>query len=316
MGVFNSADSLPATLDSVLSQAGIELELIAIDDGSTDDSGRILSSYAARDPRLVVLRQENRGLTASLIRGCAIAKGEFIARQDAGGDLSFPGRFAHQVAWLRSQPETVMTACGAQILGPEGEPLYEIRQSGRELHDQLRATSLEGLRGPSHHGAVMFRKCAYARVGGYRSHFRVAQDLDLWSRMVEIGLCLATPEILYEARLSKGSISHLSLKQQVRARRAIFMCAKARTAGCDESLILEGLRDIPTRSRGIVFERMQDARFYYFVGNLLRKREGQHANAYFRRALFRWPLHARAWFGFLRSLPPPSAGCSKRRNAA
>src|SRR5262245_55402880 len=118
MSVFNSAATLPATLDSILSQEGVDFEFIAINDGSTDDSGQILLAYAAQDPRFIVLHQENRGLTHALIRGCALARGEFIARQDAGGDISLPGRFQRQLAYFSSCPGVVMVSCGTRYIGP------------------------------------------------------------------------------------------------------------------------------------------------------------------------------------------------------
>lgn len=312
VGVFNSVNTLPTTLDSILSQEGIDLEVVVVDDGSFDGSGDILRDYAARDRRLDVLKQENMGLTRALIRGCEVARGEFIGRQDAGGDTSLPGRFAHQIAFLRSHAETVMTACGTRFIGPEGELLYAVCHSGRELHDQLRATSFGRLRGPSHHGAVMFRKDAYRRVGGYRDAFRVAQDLDLWSRMAETGLCLATPNILYQARLTKESISSLNQREQMRAARAILLCAEARREGREESFILERLRGVKVKKRSAMTGRMQEARFYYFVGSMLRERESHHAAAYFLRALFSWPLYPRAWFRFLRSFLRANAGRPKR----
>jgi glycosyltransferase involved in cell wall biosynthesis len=297
VGVFNSVNTLPATLDSILSQEGIDLEVVVVDDGSFDGSGDILRDYAARDRRLDVLKQKNMGLTRALIRGCEVARGEFIA---------------HQIAFLRSQAETVMTACGTQFIGPEGELLYAVCHSGRELHDQLRATSFGRLRGPSHHGAVMFRKDAYRRVGGYRDAFRVAQDLDLWSRMAEAGLCLATPNIFYQARLTKESISSLNQTEQRRAARAILLCAEARREGHEESFILERLRGVKVKKRSALTGRMQEARFYYFVGSMLREREGHHAAAYFLRALFCWPLYPRAWFRFLRSFLRTNAERPKR----
>ncbi len=73
MGVYNDARHLRAALDSVLSQQGVELELIAVDDGSTDESPAILAEAAARDPRVRVVVQENAGLTRALIRGCSLA---------------------------------------------------------------------------------------------------------------------------------------------------------------------------------------------------------------------------------------------------
>src|SRR5258708_9087954 len=96
MGVYNAGGTLRETLDSILTQEEADFELIAVDDGSTDGCGALLDEYAARDRRLRVLHQDNRGLTRSLITGCAAAAGRFIARQDAG-DLSPPRRFTmHQ----------------------------------------------------------------------------------------------------------------------------------------------------------------------------------------------------------------------------
>src|SRR5262245_38361435 len=137
MSVFNSAPTLAATLDSVLTQEGVDLEFIVIDDGSTDDSGAILEAYATQDPRLIVLHQNNRGLTSSLVRGCALAQGEFIARQDAGGDISLPGRLERQLAYFSSCPGVVMVSCGTRFIGPAGEILYDVIQRGAELTRNL-----------------------------------------------------------------------------------------------------------------------------------------------------------------------------------
>jgi glycosyltransferase involved in cell wall biosynthesis len=306
MSVFNSALTLATTLESILNQEDVDLELVVIDDGSTDGSGEILSNYATLDRRLVVVDQENKGLTASLIRGCALARGEFIARQDAGGDVSLPGRFAHQISFLRAHPEAVMTACGTRVKDPEGETLYQICQHGQELQARLEETSRGGFAGPSHHGAVMFRKSAYERAGGYRDAFIVAQDIDLWSRMIEIGFCLATSDIFYESTLTKGSISQLHRGQQSKATEIVQLCMKARKEGRDDSEILDGI-DIPPIYRGALSRRIQDARFYYFVGNMHRKKNNHRARTYYLEALACFPLYLRAWLGFLRSFGRSSA---------
>jgi glycosyltransferase involved in cell wall biosynthesis len=85
--VYNGAFCLAKTLDSILSQEGVEFEFIVVNDGSSDKSGQILNDYAQRDSRLRIIHQENTGLTRALIRGCDAVRGEFIARQDAG-DIS------------------------------------------------------------------------------------------------------------------------------------------------------------------------------------------------------------------------------------
>ena len=201
MSVYNAASSLAATVDSILSQDGVELEFIVVNDGSIDETGKILDDYARCDPRVRVIHQENTGLTRALIRGCGAARGEFIARQDAG-DLALGGRLAAQRDVLRNDPRTVMTACGARYIGPGSEFLYEVCQYGDELQAGLMHVDVARFYGPSHHSSVMFRREAYERVGGYRAHLEVAQDLDLWIRLAELGMCWAMPEVLCE--VSKG----------------------------------------------------------------------------------------------------------------
>ena len=128
MGVRNGGAALPPTLDSVLSQLGVALELIVVDDGSEDDTLNTLDRYAARDPRVRILRRPHAGLTRALIAGCDAARGDLIARQDVG-DVSLPGRLDAQVRLLRGAPGAVMVSCATRFLGPRGEVLYEVRAS-------------------------------------------------------------------------------------------------------------------------------------------------------------------------------------------
>src|SRR5262249_30197854 len=159
----------------------------------------------------------------------------------------------------------------------KGELLYEICQTGDELNRALRATFLGRLGGPSHHGAVVFCKRAYERVGGYRSAFRVAQDLDLWTRLAEVGECLAMPDVLYEARLTYGSITHLNRQQQKRTAEIIVRCIQARREGCDEAQLLDDVKGIQS-SRGWLFKRVRDAALNYFIGSMLRTRQPRRAH--------------------------------------
>ena len=184
----------------------------------------------------------------------------------------------------------------------QGKPLYEIRQNGHELTKLLHPASLKHIGGPSHHGAVMFRKSAYERVGGYRGAFKVAQDLDLWTRLVEVGDCLATPEVLYETRVSYGSITQLNRVQQLQTTQVILRCCEARREGRDETEILEDVKAIKDPTRGWLFDRARDAGFYYFMGSMLRTTEPRRAYTYFLRALACLPVFPRAWLGLLRLL--------------
>ena len=200
MGVYDGAAHLRETMDSVLSQKGVALELVVVDDGSSDATPAILEFYASQDARVRIRRQGRLGLTRALIAGCAAARAPVIARQDCG-DVSLPGRFAWQLARLRSSPGASLVSAGAEFFGPRGEWLYAVQDTDATLEAGLSRTSPATTRGPSHHGATMFSRAAYRAVGGYRAAFAVAQDLDLWMRLWEQGCVLAVPEILYRARL-------------------------------------------------------------------------------------------------------------------
>ena len=107
MGVYNGAANLRDTVQSVLSQEGVDLEFVIVDDGSTDSTPVLLEEVARTDRRVRVARQSNLGLTRALIRGCAEARGEFIARQDCG-DLSLPGRLLTQIRTMESHPDATL----------------------------------------------------------------------------------------------------------------------------------------------------------------------------------------------------------------
>ena len=287
MSVYNDAQRITTTLASMLSQKGASFEFIVIDDGSTDETGRILDAHARQDSRLHVVHQENTGLTRALIRGCALARGKYIARQDGGGDVSLPDRLNLQAKLLESQPEVVMTSCGTRFMGPEGEKLYEVAQSGDELQHGLQGLTVSSILGPSHHGSTAFRKSAYLKVGGYRVQFGTGQDLDLWTRLAEIGQCSAIPQVLYHAQLTPGSISATKRIDQIKATRVIINCANQRRLGLDDEVILD--KHQRSSHHRLSWWRdltgLNEAQFHYFIGCMLRKRDPSKAKVYYKRSL-------------------------------
>jgi glycosyltransferase involved in cell wall biosynthesis len=284
-------------MDSILSQEGVELEFITVNDGSTDQTGKILDDYALRDRRVRVIHQTNTGLTRALIRGCAAARGEFIARQDAG-DVSLAGRLALQLTVFRNNSHVVMTSCGTRLVGPDREFLYEVRQVGDELHRGLQHLDVDCVTGPSSHTSVMFRRETFEKVGGYRAHFSVAQDLDLWMRLSEEGVCWAIPQVLCEHHLRKNSISATRRAEQLHATKLLVRCAAARRSGQDDSeLVARFTRK--KRWRELLCwspQKLQEARFYYFIGAVLREHEPEKAELYFWRAINAWFAYPKAWW--------------------
>jgi glycosyltransferase involved in cell wall biosynthesis len=299
MSVYNGADFLDRTLDSILGQTGVDLEFVVVNDGSTDGTAEVLDHRSAKDPRLVVLHQVNTGLTIALQRGCEKARGRYIARQDAGGDISLPGRLQRQLELLDSRPEAVMVSCGTRFVGPEAQLLFDVVQNDSELKKGLGTLSIPGIRGPSHHGSTMFTRQAYEQVGGYRPGYVVAQDMDLWLRLFELGACLAMPEVLYQARVASGTISSRLQGRQVAYGMAAIEAARSRRQG-------QGEPPFPLSRNswahvGLRADPHEVSAMHYFLGSCLMHHDRSEARKHFWLALKHRPLHLKAWMRAVRS---------------
>ncbi|MFN3629577.1 MAG: glycosyltransferase family 2 protein [Casimicrobiaceae bacterium] len=299
MSVYNGAAALPRTLESVLTQTGVDFEFIVIDDGSTDGSGAILDDWAARDPRLRVIHQHNTGLTRALIRGCAEARGAFIARQDCG-DVSLPGRLAAQAERLREISDLAFVSCAVRYVfwrAAECIELYVADCDSTSLHPSsiIDLTQPHGVRfGPNHHGSVMFRRATYLHVGGYRADFYYGQDWDLWYRLGEVGLYACLPGTLYEASLSPGDISLESGTRQ----RAIGACSlralRLRQRGKSESDVLAQARSFHPSKLGKTRRNRAGAAEYFIAECLRRRGKIRLAKELFIECLTKNPLHIKA----------------------
>lgn len=299
MSVCNGARYLARALESILTQEGVSFEFLVIDDGSTDGTSDILAAHAAGDQRFRIIRQENRGLTQSLIRGCREAKGKFVARQDAD-DISTPGRLVALRELMDSSDSVLMTSSWSRCIGPEDEILYE-HQPPQDPEEATRQLLDRGV-GPPGHGTVMFRRSAYEQVGGYRQEFYYAQDTDLWYRLVEQGSIAYAQAFLYAYRLSPAQISGAQCDIQRRFGELAWQCHLARQRGESETELLEQagrLTDQVIRQRASGQprrgHRRRIAESNYFIGCGLLDRGDPRAAKYFREAIRTWPLSWRAW---------------------
>ena len=289
MGVYNGAGALPETIDSVLSQDGVSLEFIVVDDGSTDATPEVLEHYQRLDSRVKILRQEHQGLTKALIKGCDTARGKFIARQDVG-DMSLPGRLSRQLELLTSSSDVSFVSCGTRFVGPQCELLYEVLPQSSDQTSGLLTLDIDRIKGPSMHGCTMFPRDKYTAIGGYRSAFYFAQDLDLWIRLAEKGKHLAVPDVLYQAGLSIGSITSRYRRQQVATAKLILESARLRRATKNDQTVLQRAAQITPRGAAKSSGRSK-ANALYFIGACLRQRRDPQAAHYFQRALQAHPLH-------------------------
>jgi glycosyltransferase involved in cell wall biosynthesis len=301
MSAYNSADSLMQTLDSVLNQTGVDFEFIVVNDGSNDGTGKLLDERAQVDQRLKIIHQENSGLTMALVRGCQHARGKFIARQDAGGDISLPGRLFRQADFLKSHPDAVMVSCGTRFVGPDDQFLFEVVMNDQELATGLSTLKIPGIKGPSSHPSTMFTREAYENCGGYRPTFIVSQDMDLWLRMFELGPCLTLPNVLVQARYSIGISSRLR-SQQFEFGALAIECAKRRRQGLSEPLLPDSGQAWMAVDK--IIDPHESSKLHYFLGSCLLPQDRKRARAHFWKALKARPTYLRALARMLQSYIP------------
>lgn len=211
MPIYNCAPFLEEALASLLIQTYDNFEVLAINDGSTDNSLEILNKFAAYDSRIRIISQKNKGIVDVLNRGVKEARGEYIARMD-GDDVCFSNRFADQVAILNTQPNVILVAGDFEVINHRSEFLY------RELvfpeNDALQRALY--LRNPIAHGSTMFRKSAINTVGGYRDLFGPTEDLDLWMRLSRVGEFAATGTSVYKWRMNQNGLTLSNNKESIR----------------------------------------------------------------------------------------------------
>ena len=207
MSVYNGEPYLQEAIESILNQTFEDFEFIIINDGSTDASQGIIDSF--NDCRLVVIQQENIGLTKSLNKGLKIACGEYIARQDAD-DISLPYRFEKQVSFLNENPNIALLGTYCIDINHRGESVSRRKYptTDEEIRDNL-------IKWNSFcHTSIMMRKEALKEVGGYDEQFKYSQDYDLWFRIAERWNVANIPEYLVMKRFERKMLSITHFREQ------------------------------------------------------------------------------------------------------
>lgn len=203
MPVYNGDNYLEETLKSVLAQSFTDFEFVVIDDGSKDNTWKILSEYANKDRRIKLFQnQVNIGLIKSLNKGLKLAKGEYIARQDAD-DISFAKRFERQVEVLDEQKNVALVSCDIEIIDSKKNTLGYIQRSCQPTLVTWHLIFYNKIAG---HSQVMFRRQQVLNLGGYSGVNQYSEDYELWSRLAAVGEVMILPEILLQQRFHDMSL--------------------------------------------------------------------------------------------------------------
>lgn len=182
MPVYNSGAYLKEAIDSILVQTVSDFEFIIVNDGSTDDSTKIIQSYTDRRIRSLI-NEKNEGLSYTLNKGVAAARGKYIARMD-GDDISLPCRFEKQINYLQSH-NLDLVASTVKCVDSKGQPLPNWKEDVVTITNaQIRKALPKNncIAHPSVLGKTeLFKNYPYQQKQG------LAEDYDLWLRLVADG---------------------------------------------------------------------------------------------------------------------------------
>jgi len=226
MAVFNGERFLPSAIASILNQSFGDFEFIIVDDGSTDGSASMLQAYARSEPRVRVYHRPNRGLPDSLNFGCGLALGRYIARMDAD-DIAVGDRLTLQVEFLEKHDEVAAVGGAVELIDPAGRSfgVWHCPLTDPEIRTALADSECMC------HPAVLMRKAALERVGGYRAEFAGAEDYDLWLRIAERFQLANLETVVLKYRFHPSQLSQQKLSQQVLSSLAAQADAAARRNG-------------------------------------------------------------------------------------
>lgn len=198
---YNAAETLEEALHSLAAQTFTDFEVVAVDDGSTDETPAILQAWARRDPRLQVVVRPHSGVVAALDAGLRACRAPLVARMD-GDDRAHPERLARQVDYLERQPEVDVVGCLVRAFPAEhvrqGFAVYLDWLNGLVEPDEIRREIF--VESPLPHPSVTFRRARILEAGGYQDR-GWAEDYDLWLRLYLNGARFAkVPETLLDWR--------------------------------------------------------------------------------------------------------------------
>ena len=198
---YNMGRYVADTVDSILAQTHPAVEVVVVDDGSTDDTPAVLAGYAD-DPRVKTVHQDNAGQTVAKNRGLREATGEFVGFCDAA-DLWRPDKLARQLPHFADERIGVVYG-NFQFIDGAGQPIETDRPatySGRITRELLVDNFV-------HFPTALVRRSIIERAGGFDESLSMGIDFDLWLRISVDHEFLYLPDILVDYRIWAGQMSH------------------------------------------------------------------------------------------------------------
>ena len=202
MAVHNGEEFVAGALTSLLEQTFGDIEVIVVDDGSSDDTPGEVTRVADERVPLIRLNEPSGDLAIALDKGVEHCRADLIARMDAD-DICLPTRLERQVSTMRERPDLGMLGTWVDALDKDGVSWLVSRPPCED--EAIRF--ILNYRCPFHHPSMVLKRSVLEAAGGYRVGYRYAEDYDLWCRMIVHGHGANLPEVLVKQRYYASSTS-------------------------------------------------------------------------------------------------------------
>lgn len=224
MPVHNAGSYLADAIASILNQKNISLELIVVDDHSTDHAIDDLPVNLTQDNRVKFVSSDSRGVVAAMKSGFAYAQGNYIARMDAD-DIALPDRLSKQYDYLQQYPEIGIAGGQVKIISDseiaDGFLLYEKWLNQLCLPEDIERELF--IESPIPNPTAFFRREVYESLNGYHDP-DWAEDYDMWLRAYELGIKMGKPDgVILHWRDHDKRLTHCDSRYDNK----LFMQAKA-----------------------------------------------------------------------------------------
>lgn len=216
--VYNQAHFLPAALDGVFAQTYPLLELIVVNDGSTDGTAQVLAHYRERH-EFTVISQENQGLPRALNAGFARARGDYLT-WTSSDNVMLPEMLTSLATALDNNPQVGLVYADFSLLDEDGHDLGLLTTAEYDPHLLLHANLV--------HCCFLYRRACMERVGGYDPAFRYSEDWEYWIRISRFYRMQRVPQMLYRYRFHRMSMTSEIERQTAHAMRYAEFAAHMR----------------------------------------------------------------------------------------
>ena len=201
MPAYNAAKYIGEAISSVLGQSFTDFELLIVNDGSADDTVKIVKSF--KDPRIVLISQANKGVSSALNLGLTYSRAPYIARFDAD-DICYPDRLKIQYDFITAYPEYSVVGSAADYVDADGHFIFTHHPAGH-LNEEIQQLKYSVC--PFIHSSVLYKKDVIVNNGGYSEHAYTYEDHFLWVNILKNQKACNLSQSLIKVRLNPDSIT-------------------------------------------------------------------------------------------------------------